>query len=54
MLHASPGFITLALTPSLGTIDMLGEDAADRYAIMGLEKSIHQSATDYHLRPGHS
>ncbi len=37
MLHASPGFITLALTPSLGTIDMLGEDAADRYAIMGLE-----------------
>ena len=37
MLHASPGFITLALTPTLGTIDMLGEDAADRYAIMGLE-----------------
>ncbi len=37
MLHASPGFITLALTPALGTIDMLAEDAADRYAIMGLE-----------------
>ena len=37
MLHASPGFITLALTPCLGTIDMLAEDAADRYAIMGLE-----------------
>jgi hypothetical protein len=37
MLHASPGFITLALTPTLGTIDMLAEDAADRYAIMGLE-----------------
>ncbi len=37
MLHASPGFITLALTPALGTIDMIGEDAADRYAIMGLE-----------------
>jgi hypothetical protein len=37
MLHASPGFITLALTPALGTIDMFGEDAADRYAIMGLE-----------------
>jgi hypothetical protein len=37
MLHASPGFITLALTPTLGTIDMIGEDAADRYAIMGLE-----------------
>lgn len=37
MLHASPGFITLTDTPTLGTIDMLGEDAADRYLIMGLE-----------------
>lgn len=37
MLHASPGFITLALTPALGTIEMIGEDSADRYAIMGLE-----------------
>jgi hypothetical protein len=37
MLHASPGFITLALTPALGTIEMIGEDAADRYLIMGLE-----------------
>jgi hypothetical protein len=37
MLHASPGFITLADTPTLGTVEMLAEDAADRYAIMGLE-----------------
>lgn len=37
MLHASPGFITLVDTPTLGTVDMIGEDAADRYIIMGLE-----------------
>ena len=37
MLHASPGFITLADTPSLGIVAMIGEDAADRYLIMGLE-----------------
>jgi hypothetical protein len=37
MLHASPGFITLTDTPTLGTIAMIGEDAADRYLIMGLE-----------------
>jgi hypothetical protein len=37
MLHASPGFITLADTPTLGTIAMMAEDAADRYLIMGLE-----------------
>jgi hypothetical protein len=37
MLHASPGFITLADTPTLGTVAMLAEDAADRYLIMGLE-----------------
>ncbi len=37
MLHASPGFITLADTPTLGTVDMLAEDVADRYLIMGLE-----------------
>jgi hypothetical protein len=37
MLHASPGFITLVDTPTLGTISALGEDAADRYVIMGLE-----------------
>ena len=37
MLHASPGFITLTDTPTLGIIAMLGEDAADRYLIMGLE-----------------
>ena len=37
MLHASPGFITLADTPTLGTVAMIGEDAADRYLIMGLE-----------------
>lgn len=37
MLHASPGFITLADTPTLGTVEMIGEDAADRYLITGLE-----------------
>lgn len=37
MLHASPGFITLADTPTLGTVTMIAEDAADRYLIMGLE-----------------
>lgn len=37
MLHASPGFITLTDTPTLGTVAMIGEDAADRYVIMGLE-----------------
>jgi len=37
MLHASPGFITLTDTPTLGTVAMIGEDAADRYIIMGLE-----------------
>jgi len=37
MLHTSPGFITLADTPTLGTVTMIAEDAADRYLIMGLE-----------------
>jgi hypothetical protein len=37
MLHASPGFITLVDTPTLGIVTMMAEDAADRYVIMGLE-----------------
>ena len=37
MLHASPGFITLVGTPTLGALTMLAEDAADRHLIMGLE-----------------
>ncbi len=37
MLHASPGFITLTDTPTLGTVEMMGEDTADRYLLMGLE-----------------
>ena len=37
MLHASPGFITLVDTPTLGFCTMLAEDAADRYVIIGLE-----------------
>jgi len=37
MLHASPGFITLVDTPTLGFCTMLAEDAADRYIIMGIE-----------------
>jgi hypothetical protein len=37
MLHASPGFICLVDTPTLGFVVMLAEDTADRYLIMGLE-----------------
>jgi hypothetical protein len=37
MLHASPGFITLVDTPTLGFCEMLAEDAADRWLIVGLE-----------------
>lgn len=37
MLHASPGFICLVDTPTLGFVVMLAEDAADRYMLMGLE-----------------
>ncbi len=37
MLHASPGFITLADTPTLGAVAMIAEDTADRYLIIGLE-----------------
>lgn len=37
MLHASPGFITLVDTPTLGFCTMLAEDVADRYVLMGLE-----------------
>lgn len=37
MLHTSPGFITLTDTPTLGTVAMFGEDAVDRYLLMGLE-----------------
>jgi hypothetical protein len=37
MLHASPGFITLVDTPTLGALTMIAEDAADRYVIIGLE-----------------
>ena len=37
MLHASPGFVTLTDTPTLGAMTMIAEDVADRYLIMGLE-----------------
>ncbi len=37
MLHASPGFITLVDTPTLGFCTMLAEDTADRYLLIGLE-----------------
>jgi len=37
MLHASPGFICLVDTPTLGIIGMMAEDIADRYVITGLE-----------------
>jgi hypothetical protein len=44
MLHASPGFITLVDTPTLGFSTMLAEDAADRYLIMGLENRTNNRA----------
>ena len=37
MLHASPGFITLVNTPTVGTLALMAEDIADRYVIIGLE-----------------
>jgi hypothetical protein len=37
MLHASPGFICLVDTPTLGFVVMLAKDAADPCATMGLE-----------------
>lgn len=37
MLHASPGFICLVNTATLGTVAMFAEDVADRYVITGLE-----------------
>ena len=40
MLHASPGFITLVDTPTLGMVEMIAEDVADRYLIIGLENHI--------------
>jgi hypothetical protein len=56
MLHASPGFITLADTPTLGTVAMIAEDAADRYLIMGLENRTTNrlliSLTRSFLNPG--
>lgn len=58
MLHASPGFITLTDTPTLGTVEMIGEDAADRYLIMGLENRTANRAlialTRSFLNPGRS
>ncbi len=44
MLHASPGFITLVDTPTLGFCTMLAEDAADRYLIIGLENRTNNRA----------
>lgn len=37
MLHASPGFICLVNTATLGTVAMFAEDVADRYLITGIE-----------------
>jgi hypothetical protein len=36
-LHSSPGFIDLVQTPTLGVMEMMGEDLIDRYMIMPLE-----------------
>jgi|HubBroStandDraft_6_1064221.scaffolds.fasta_scaffold01074_13 hypothetical protein len=58
MLHASPGFITLVDTPTLGAITMIGEDALDRYLIMGLENRTANrlliALTRCFLNPGRS
>jgi hypothetical protein len=58
MLHASPGFICLVDTPTLGTVEMIGEDAADRYLIMGLENrtynGIYIALARTFLNPGRS
>jgi hypothetical protein len=58
MLHASPGFITLTDTPTLGTIAMIAEDAADRYLITGLENRTANrlliALTRSFLNPGRS
>src|SRR5258706_8268928 len=56
MLHASPGFVTLADTPTLGAVTMIAEDVADRYLIMGLENRTGNRAviilTRSFLNPG--
>jgi hypothetical protein len=44
MLHASPGFITLVDTPTLGLCTMLAEDVADRYIIMDIENKTDNRA----------
>ena len=36
-LHASPGFIDLVNTPTLGVLTMMGEDMLDRYVLMPVE-----------------
>jgi len=58
MLHASPGFITLVDTPTMGAITMIAEDAADRYVIMGLENRTANrlliAMTRCFLNPGRS
>jgi hypothetical protein len=58
MLHASPGFITLVDTPTLGTVTMVGEDVLDRYLIMGLENRTANrlliALTRCFLNPGRS
>lgn len=36
-LHSSPGFIDLVQTPTLGVMEMMGEDLIDRYFILPLE-----------------
>jgi hypothetical protein len=58
MLHASPGFITLVDTPTLGSVTMIGEDVLDRYLIMGLENRTANrpliALTRCFLNPGRS
>jgi len=36
-LHSSPGFIDLVQTPTLGVMEMMGEDMLDRYVVIPLE-----------------
>ena len=36
-LHSSPGFIDIVQTPTLGVMEMMGEDMLDRYVVIPLE-----------------
>ena len=39
-LHASPGFVDIVQTPTLGTLEMMGEDLLDRHVIIPVENHV--------------